>query len=362
MGEADLPPLRERIAQIDEQILKLIAERLEASVDVAEAKKSAGIPIRNFQVEVEVLGRARRAAQKHGFDEELAQRVLRELIEASVSLQSQHNQQRSSSAKRILVVGGAGRMGRWLGQFFLDQGHQVESSDPSLPDSIELEAGVAGADIVALATPLVETPAVLQRVLACEQRPLVFDICSLKADLIPILRQAARAGHRVTSLHPMFGPGPTLLSGQTLLVCDAGNKQATAEARALFAHSALGLCDLPIEQHDRVMAVVLGMSHAINLVFALTLARFGLPMEVLGRLSSSTFARQIQTTAQVAGENPSLYHQIQHLNRHTPGVYVALSQSLGEFCAAATRRDEEYFVQLMTECREFFKLTEAQDG
>ncbi len=356
MGEAELPALRERIAAIDEQILKLIAERLEASLEVAEAKKSAKLPIRNFQVEVEVLARARRSAQKHGFDEELAQRVLRELIEASVSTQSHRNMEPSSQSQRILVLGGAGRMGRWLEQFFGDQGHQVTCSDPTLPESVSLEEGVAAADVVALATPLVETPAVLKRVLACEARPLVFDICSLKADLIPILRQAVAEGHRVTSLHPMFGPGPSVLSGQTLLICDAGDAEATREARAMFAHSALGLCDIPIEQHDRVMAVVLGMSHTVNLVFALTLARFGLPMEVLGRLASSTFARQIQTTAQVAGENPSLYHQIQHLNRHTPGVYVALTRSLADFCAAATRRDEEYFVSLMAECREFFHL------
>lgn len=355
MGEGQLPGLRERIAQIDEQILKLIAERLKASVEVADAKKSAGLPVRNFQVEVEVLARARKVAREEGFDEELAQRVLRELIEASVSAQTDHNLRPSKRTGSVLVVGGGGRMGQWLVQFFRDQGHRVESHDPALPDSVGLEEGVARADVVALATPLVETPAVLERVLACPERPLVFDICSLKADLIPVLRKAAREGHRVTSLHPMFGPGPGLLSGQTLLVCDAGNPEATREAKALFRHSALGLCELPLEQHDRVMAVVLGMSHAVNLIFALSLVRFGLPMDVLGRLASSTFARQIQTTAQVAGENPSLYHQIQHLNRHTPGVYVVLSQSLGEFCAAATRPNEEYFVKLMTECREYFE-------
>lgn len=356
MGEAELPGLRERIAQIDEQILKLIGERLDAAVAVADAKKSAGLPIRNFQVEVEVLARARRAARQYGFDEELAQRVLRELIEASVSAQSHHNLPPSEKSRRLLVVGGAGRMGRWLGQFFTDQGHFVQNSDPSLADGVALEEGVSRADVVALATPLVETPRILERVLSCPERPLVFDICSLKADLIPILRQAARAGHRVTSLHPMFGPGPALLSGQTLLVCDAGQVEATAEARALFAHSALSLCDIPIEQHDRVMAVVLGMSHAVNLVFALSLARFGLPMETLGRLASSTFARQIQTTAQVAGENPSLYHQIQHLNRHTPGVYAALGRSLVEFSQGAQQGDEEQFVKLMHECREYFGL------
>lgn len=245
-------------------------------------------------------------------------------------------------------------MGRWLGQFFADQGHQVAISDPTSQSSLPLREGVAEADVVALATPLAATPPVLREVLELPQRPLVFDICSLKGELIPILRQAAGQGHRVTSLHPMFGPGPAVLSGQTLLVCDAGNAEATRQARALFSHSALSLCDLPIEEHDKVMSVVLGMSHAVNLVFALTLARFGLPLEQLGRLASSTFARQLQTTAQVAGENPSLYHQIQFLNQHTGRVYQALSRALADFNAAATCPEEGQFVGLMGECRHYF--------
>ncbi len=354
MGEVELSALRERIAQIDEQILSLIGERLETAVAVAEAKRSGRIPVRNFQVEVEVLARARRAARQKGFDEELAQRVLRELIEASVSTQSQHNMTPSERQQRVLVVGGGGRMGRWLGQFFADQGHQVAVTDPSWENSLPLREGVAGAEVVALATPLLATPPILREVLALPQRPLVFDICSLKGELIPILREAAGQGHRVTSLHPMFGPGPAVLSGQTLLVCDAGHAEATRQARALFSHSALSLCDLPIEEHDRVMSVVLGMSHAVNLIFALALARFGLPLEQLGRLASSTFARQIQTTAQVAGENPSLYHQIQFLNQHTDGVYQALGSALADFKAAATCVDEGQFIGLMEECRQFF--------
>ncbi len=353
--------LRERIAQIDEQILSLIGERLETAVAVAEAKRSGKIPVRNFQVEVEVLARARRAARQKGFDEELAQRVLRELIEASVSTQSQHNMTASERQQRVLIVGGGGRMGRWLGQFFADQGHQVAVTDPSRENSLPLRVGVAEAEVVALATPLSATPPVLREVLSFPQRPLVFDICSLKGELIEILRQAASQGHRVTSLHPMFGPGPALLSGQTMLVCDAGHAEATRQARALFSHSALSLCDLPLEDHDRVMSVVLGMSHAVNLVFALALARFGLPLEQLGRLASSTFARQIQTTAQVASENPSLYHQIQFLNQHTGLVYQVLSRSLADFCAAATRSDEDRFVCLMDECRQFF-YGEKGDG
>ncbi|MEW6281562.1 MAG: prephenate dehydrogenase dimerization domain-containing protein, partial [Candidatus Eremiobacterota bacterium] len=112
--------------------------------------------------------------------------------------------------------------------------------------------------------------------------------------------------------------------------------------------------EVPLEEHDRIMSVVLGMSHAVNLVFALALARYGLTFAELGPVASNTFSNQIQTTAQVASENPVLYHQIQALNRNTPEVFQQLAQALEAFREASTPDRSQDFLALMAECRSFF--------
>lgn len=352
-----LAPLRREVADLDRQILELVARRLETTRKIGEAKLRAALPIRDFRVEVEVLSRGRRCAREFGFDDEVAEQILEDLMRAAVQTQAElpHGSP-PVGHKKILVVGGAGRMGAWMSRFLEAQGHSVSVSDPGAADrSVALADGVPEADVVVLATPLGATPDILRRVLDQPGNPLIFDICSLKSEIAPLLRKAAAEGRRVTSLHPMFAPGAVLLHGRAVLLCDAGCRQATAEARELFAETALGLYEVALEEHDKIMAVVLGMSHAVNLQFAHALSRFGLPFHLLGKVASTTFAKQVKTTAEVAEENPVLYHEIQHFNRQTPAMFDLLEEALTQLRQAASEPGHERFVGYMKACEAYFK-------
>ena len=72
------------------------------------------------------------------------------------------------------------------------------------------------------------------------------------------------------------------LSGRHILFVDVGNKQAIAEARALFAHTAADCVELSLEEHDEVMAWVLGLSHLVNIAFAGALAQSGEKVPIVG--------------------------------------------------------------------------------
>lgn len=359
--EEELTCLRRRIADLDRQILDLAAQRLETSRLVGEVKRRGGLPIRDFRVEVEVLGRAREQAGRLGLDPGLAEDLVRRLIAAALETQREGSESgnRPEATQRVLVVGGAGRMGSWLCRFFAAQGHRVALSDPGSGDgafpNLPLREAAPQAEVVVLATPLGQTPALLREVLELAPQALVFDICSLKADVSPVLREAATAGRQVASLHPMFAPEATLLAGRALLVCEVGCPEATRQARDLFADTALGLYEVPLEEHDRLMACLLNLSHAVNLQFALALARSGADFRILGRIASTTFARQIATTAEVAGENPGLYYEIQHFNRHTPEVFDLLAQSLSDLGRAAMAPESAGFESLMAEARDYLR-------
>ena len=117
---------------------------------------------------------------------------------------------------------------------------------------------------------------------ACAPLPLtaqLTDELPLKSPLRAGLNALKSHGCRVTSLHPMFGPSTELLSGRHVIFVDAGSPEATAAARELFASTMVEQVVMSLDDHDRLIAYVLGLSHALNIAFftALAEASEGLP-------------------------------------------------------------------------------------
>jgi prephenate dehydrogenase len=103
------------------------------------------------------------------------------------------------------------------------------------------------------------------------------------------------------------------------------------------------------------MASVLGLPHALNLVFGRAMERNGFPLSELGRLGGPTFQSQLAVAREVAGENKDLYFEIQRLNPYTRDVLQLLRRSLDEFEQAVAAR--EAFHAYMRDAERFF-----QDG
>ncbi len=218
-------------------------------------------------------------------------------------------------------------------------------------------AGVAAADVVLVATPLSPGVEVLRRVLEARPRALVADVFSLKSHVIEQLRAGAADGLRVASLHPLFGPEVTTLAGRVIAVLDCGNARAADDAAALFADTALTITRLPVEAHDACMQYVLGLSHLVSILFFTTLVRGGRPFDELAAVASTTFYKQARTAAEVARENPLLYHEIQRLNRHSARLFQLVRRSLDAIEAAALDGRPDAFTDLLARGRAYFPAT-----
>jgi chorismate mutase/prephenate dehydrogenase len=357
-----LAGLRAKIAAVDADLLALVARRLALVREVGSAKRAAGLPVRSFGTEAEVQARFREGAARHGLDEQLAERLAHYLIGASVRLQEEAQPGGTETSQRILVVGGAGKMGRWLAHFFLGQGHRVTTVDPAgevagCAAARDLDAGLADADVVLVATPLSPGVRVLQDILGAGPRALVADVFSLKSHVQEDLTRGAARGLRVTSLHPLFGPEVRTLGGRVLAVLDCGNRTAADDAAALFEDTALTITRLPVEDHDAYMQYVLGLSHLMAILFFTTLSRSGRSFQELARTASTTFLKQARTSAEVARENPRLYHEIQKLNRHSATLFALLRESLDAIESAALADHAAAFIQLIERGRAYFPDT-----
>jgi chorismate mutase/prephenate dehydrogenase len=163
-------------------------------------------------------------------------------------------------------------------------------------------------------------------------------------------------GCRVTSIHPMFGPDTELLSGRHVIFVDLGHAEALARARELFASTMVEQVVMTLDEHDRLIAYVLGLSHALNIAFFTALAESGEAAPKLATLSSTTFDAQLQVCAKVAAENPDLYFEIQRLNDYGTESLAALLYAVERVRSVVRAGDRDGFRALMERGRAYLEV------
>jgi chorismate mutase/prephenate dehydrogenase len=358
--KSTLEDLRQRLTDIDRQLITLVGERKAVSEEVARVKRATGRPTRDYEREREVIMGVRTAATERGVSPQLAEELLRLLIRSSLTTQEQASvaAHGAGSGRRALVVGGGGRMGGWFVGFLASQGFTVEIADPS--------PGPAGAarvddwrqtdlkhDFIVLATPLGVTDQIL-RDLALRRPPgVIFDIGSLKSPLRAGLVALKSHGCKVASVHPMFGPDTELLSGRHVVFVDLGHAVALESTRELFAHTMAEQVVMSLDDHDRLIAYVLGLSHALNIAFFTVLAESGETAPKLARMSSTTFDAQLEVASRVAEDSPELYYEIQSLNDYGAESLEALSQAVERVRTSVLSQDRATFIALMRRGRDY---------
>ncbi len=358
----DLKALRGKLSDIDRQLVELIASRQEIVGEIGRSKQTSGTATRDYAREKEVIEMGREQAERLGLDPALAESILTQLIETSLASQERDRviAEGRGDGRSALVIGGAGKMGRWFADFFRSQGFATTIADPGVEDGPNTHRNWTDAgldqDVIVVAAPLAASGRILLQLAVLKPEGLVFDIGSLKSPLMDGLEELRAAGCKVTSLHPMFGPDTRLLSGRHLIFCDAGSEEATEAAKDLFRPTMVERLDMTLEDHDRLIAYVLGLSHALNIAFFTALAESGEAAPRLARLSSTTFDSQLLVSEAVAQDNPHLYFEIQHLNRFGRDSLAALAEATGRIRDLVTEGDEAGFVELMKKGRHYFAM------
>ena len=362
-----LEELRRHLDVLDGQLLQLIAERQATSLEVARVKRDTGVPTRDYGREREVLLAARARAAQLGVPPDVAESVMRLLIRTSLTTQerSSVSWHGTGGGRRALVIGGAGKMGGWFAQFLLSQGFEVEVADPRPPPAgmthiVDWRQSPLRQDLIVVATPLGATNALLLEL--AERRPggVIFDLGSLKSPLRTGLTALREAGAHVTSVHPMFGPDTELLSGRHVIFIDLGDAAALTMARELFRATMVEQAVMSLDEHDRLIAYVLGLSHALNIAFFTALAESGEAAPRLVQLSSTTFDAQFDVASKVAEESPELYFEIQRLNDFGAASLDALARAVDDVRAAVTAGDQARFTALMERGRDYVRGRRGQ--
>jgi len=356
----DLEELRNNLSALDRQILELVAQRQAMVTRIGEVKRQSGQATRNFNREKQVLDMARAQAVELGIPPGLAEELMELLIRSSLTKQERARVRADGygQGRRALVIGGGGQMGLWFVDFLDSQGFDVTVADPvNQADGFKQVDDWSKTDdhfnVTVIAAPIGVSAGIIEEMAATGRSGLIFDIGSLKSPLEAGLRKMAEQGLNVTSIHPMFGPDTELLSGRHVLFLEVGAPRATQQARQLFAATMARQIEMDIGEHDRLIAYVLGLSHALNIAFFTSLAESGENLPRLADLSSTTFDAQLKVAEKVGAESPQLYFEIQRLNPHGLAPLHELAGAVQRIIDLVEAGDETAFVELMERGRDY---------
>jgi len=360
-----LEKMREAVRRVDREIIRLVGERLELTRNIGRIKKDAGLPLLNYQVEKAVIENARAVADDLKLSGDFVKAVMQLLINESRTQQERlHYSAYSGDKETILIVGGAGEMGRWLASFFEIQGHEVliydiVETDHEFKSVATLEEGLQRATCVVISVSLDVVPETIKRIVSLNFKGLIFDIASIKGHLVDSIQTARQNGALITSIHPMFGPSARTLSDKVICFCDCGSEEALYRARAFFKDTAVRSVDLALDTHDKAISYVLGLSHISNIIYMNVLSASGFQYSELREIASTTFLSQMITASGVINENPELYYLIQKFNPFKQEIYDQMKQAMTSVIDSVLNDKQADFVQDMAASREWLNQEES---
>jgi prephenate dehydrogenase len=206
-------------------------------------------------------------------------------------------------------------MGQWFAKYFASKDYDVVGfdseapiTDKSIKKANSLVGAVLSADIVLLCTPTRRTPEII-RLIAKEMRrgSYLIEISSQKAKTASALLKIPSKINPVC-IHPMFGPGAKKIKGQNIIsvpIKDA--KKELGLVKSLFEGA--NFVTIDAAEHDKKIAVILGLTHLVNLAFANILSKDD-KISLTERMSGTTFKIQKILAESIMTESTELIETI----------------------------------------------------
>ena len=217
-------------------------------------------------------------------------------------------------AKSIAIIGAGGQMGKWLAGYFVKKGFEVTGFDTEnpVPTNINkaesLISAILNKEYVLLSTPTKKTPEII-RLIAKEMKreSYLIDITSQKSKTATALGKIPAKVCPVC-IHPMFGPGAKGVKGQNIISIPIKDRKKELDvAKNLFPDA--NFVTIDSSEHDKKIAIILGLTHLINIAFANILAKDD-KILLMEKMAGTTFKAQKIIAESILTESPELIETI----------------------------------------------------
>ncbi|MGO4894058.1 bifunctional chorismate mutase/prephenate dehydrogenase [Flavobacterium sp. W21_SRS_FM6] len=336
-----LDELRIQIDKIDSQMVELLAQRAKITAQVGQYKSRVGLPIYVPEREAELISKRREQAEAQGVSPTLVEDLLRRIMRESYHTQNVNYLCTNPEIKKIVVVGGAGALGRIFVDMFTRSGYSVtvlEKADWQNSDAIFEDVG-----LVLVAVPIQMTEEIISRLQNLPKDCLLVDITSTKQKPLNAMLNAHSGP--VLGLHPMFGPDVPSLVKQVVVVCHGRDEtkyqwllQQMTIWGAILQHS-------DAKDHDDAMVFIQVMRHFCSFVFGAHLASENPDLKQLVSLSSPIYRLELAMVGRLFAQDPALYADIIFDNKDSVRLLSKFAQQFAQALTLVEANDKREFIK-----------------
>ena len=216
--------------------------------------------------------------------------------------------------KSIAIIGAGGQMGKWLAGYFVKKGFEVTGFDTENPIPFNIKkaesliSAILNKEYVLLSTPTKKTPEIIRLIAKEMQREsFLIDITSQKSKTATALGKIPAKVCPVC-IHPMFGPGAKGVKNQNIISIPIKDcKKELGVAKNLFPDA--NFVTIDSNEHDKKIAIILGLTQLINIAFANILAKDD-KILLMEKMAGTTFKAQKIIAESILTESPELIETI----------------------------------------------------
>lgn len=268
--------------------------------------------------------------------------------------------------REVAIVGAAGKMGSWFMRYFSRRGLRVSAYDineimlrssSNVKVKNSLHDCVREADLVLVSVPQNSTPSVIKECSKkMKDRAIIAEISSVKYKTFAALKNVPNSIIPLC-IHPMFGPGASeKIQAKLLLVPVRNERNELKIANEIFENAKVTV--LPTaKQHDRSIAIVLGLTYFANIVFAKFLASADISM--LKEVSGTTFGLQSLIAESILTDEPDLIIALVQANVYTRKYVLQYLKDATNLAKLVVSKDNSVLKSDLREIRS--KLEKSQD-
>ncbi|CDF99382.1 bifunctional chorismate mutase/prephenate dehydrogenase [Avibacterium paragallinarum] len=347
-----LNALRTEIDELDHELLHLFAKRLALVKKVGEIKHQQGLPIYVPEREAAMLQARRQEAENLGIPPDLIEDVLRRLMRESYSRENQFGFKTvDPHIKKIVIVGGNGKLGGLFGRYLQLSGYQVENLGRN--DWERAEQILAGANVVIVSVPIVNTVETIERLAPyLNEEMLLTDLTSVKK--APLAKMLAVHKGAVVGLHPMFGPDIASMAKQVVVRCDGRFPERYQWLLDQISIWGAKIYQVDAGEHDQSMTYIQALRHFATFANGLHLSKQLVDLAKLLALSSPIYRLELAMIGRLFAQDGALYADIIMDKPENLAVIESLKQSYEESLKFFEQGDKQSFIQAFNQVRDWF--------
>ena len=350
--QEDLERLRDEIEDLDRQVVSLLSRRLQVVEEVVELKKSHNLPVYHPAREEYLISNRRNQSREVGLDPDFIEEIFR-----AVMRQSRIKQTRDFARKgvrpgaKVLIVGGAGEMGEYFRRYFSQAGYYVAILGRHDWDRVdELCRDV---QLAILSVPIDKTPGLAKKLGPHLPADCVLtDLTSIKAAPLKAMLEAHSGP--VVGLHPLFGPTPSTMDKQIVVVTPGRDPDACQWVIDQFAAWGTVLVHAAPEEHDEIMGLVQTLRHFATFAFGQFLARRRADIHRTLDFSSPIYRLELGMVGRLFAQDASLYSEIIFASPERIELIKEYLESLSGNLEMIEKGDKELFKKEFAKIAEWF--------